>query len=51
MLFRFEIGLKLDRLLESRSGFLSKGVTKADLKHDGKHPSTVIYYLDTLCCD
>ena len=32
-------GLKLERLLESRSGFLSKGVTRADLKQDGKHPS------------
>ena len=39
MLLRLEIGLKLERLLVSRSGFLSKGVSKADLKHDGKHPS------------
>src|ERR1043165_8883127 len=39
MLLRLEIGLKLERLLVSRSGFLSKGVTKADLKHEGKQPS------------
>ena len=39
MLLRMEIGLKLERLLVSRSGFLSKGVTRADLKHDGKHAS------------
>ena len=39
MLLRLEIGLKFERLLESRPGFLSKGVTRADLKHDGKRPS------------
>ena len=39
MLLRLEIGLKFERLLESRLGFLSKGVTRADLKHDGKRPS------------
>ena len=39
MLFRLEMGLKLERLPGSRLGFLSKGVTRADLKQDGKHPS------------
>ena len=39
MLLRLEIGLKFERLLESRLGFLSKGVTRADLRHDGKCPS------------
>jgi len=31
--------LKLERLPGSRLGFLSKGVTRPDLKQDGKHPS------------
>jgi len=39
MLLRLEINLKVERLLVLRSGFLSKGVTRADLKNDGKHPS------------
>src|SRR6218665_1788729 len=39
MLFRLEMGLKLERLPGSRLGFLSKGVTRADMKQDGKHPS------------
>src|SRR6218665_2036379 len=39
MLFRLEMGLRLERLPGSRLGFLSKGVTRADLKQDGKHHS------------
>src|SRR6218665_1160615 len=39
MLFRLEMGLKLERLPGSRLGFLSKGKTRADLKQNGKHPS------------
>ena len=34
-----EMDLKFDRLLMSRSDFLSKNVTKAGLKHDGKQHS------------
>src|SRR6218665_2475535 len=41
MLFRLEIGLKLERLPGSRLGFLSKGVTRADLKQDGKQVGKV----------
>lgn len=33
MLLRLKMGVKFNRQLMSR--FLSKGVTKADLKHDG----------------
>jgi len=39
MLFRLEMDLKLERLPGSRLGILSKGVTRADLKQDGKHSS------------
>ena len=36
MLFRLEMNLKLERLPGSRLGFLSKGVTRADLKQEEK---------------
>ena len=36
MLFRLEMGRKLERLPGSRLGFLNKGITRADLKQDGK---------------
>jgi len=39
MLFRLKMGLKLERLPGSRLGFLSKGVTRSDLKQDGKQSS------------
>src|SRR5688572_8935030 len=32
--------IKINRLLMSKSDFVNKGVTKADLKYDGKQPST-----------
>ena len=38
MLFRFEIGRKLAGLLISRPDFLSRGVTMACLKREGKQP-------------
>jgi len=39
MLFKLEMGRKLDKTVASRLGFLSSGVIEADLKDRGKQPS------------
>jgi hypothetical protein len=39
MLFKLEIGRKFAILLDSRPGFLRRGVMRARLKVDGKRPS------------